>query len=157
MKKNYMIFSFLIALSLIGFKPVTAQRYVDVVPGIGTLNKAIDGDTTAGGTRVDLNTIYRLQRGNQAYYLLNGSISNSKYPLVIEAAKGNGPRPFLQPNVPDGGESARPFRPKADLTIRGLHVSNQDNLGGYPGRIIRSGADKTRIIIMTVLPVGTWR
>ncbi|MEM9896004.1 MAG: hypothetical protein AAF789_06510, partial [Bacteroidota bacterium] len=68
-----------------------AQRFVDVVPDeagqIGALNRAIDGDTTATGERIEPeNTIYRLERG--ATYRLNLAIRNAGFPLVIEAAKG---------------------------------------------------------------------
>ncbi len=146
MKKIYISLTLLMTLSFFGMMSLTAQRYVDVAPGIGTLNEAIASDTTANGERVDLNTVYRLERGANAYYLLSGSISFS-FPVTIEAASGDGARPFLQPNVPDGGESSRAFRPKANLTLSGLHVSNEDNLGGYPGRLIRASEDGITIII----------
>ena len=146
MKKIYISLTLLMTLSFFGMMSLKAQRYVDVAPGIGTLNEAIASDTTANGERVDLNTVYRLERGANAYYLLSGSISFS-FPVTIEAAAGDGARPFLQPNVPDGGESSRAFRPKANLTLRGLHVSNEDNLGGYPGRLIRASEDGITIII----------
>ena len=146
MKKIYVFLGVLTIFIFTNSGSLNAQRYVDVAPGIGTLNDAIAGDTTTTGERVDLNTIYRLQRGNEAYYLLTGSLSYD-FPVTIAAADGDGARPFLQPNVPDGGESSRAFRPKADLTIRGLHVSNEDNLGGYPGRLIRASEDGITIII----------
>jgi hypothetical protein len=126
---------------------VNAQiRYVDVAPGLGTLNEAINSDTTDLGERIDPeNTVYRLQRGNEAYYLLEGSIEN-RFPLVIEAAEGDGARPFLQPAVV-GEEASRAFRARDNITLRGLHVTNYDNAGGQPTRIIRASAEGITILV----------
>ena len=123
---------------------VYAQRTVEVEQGVFTLNEAIDSDTTATGERVDSNTVYVLERGGT--YILNGSIQN-RFPLTIVAAEGDGERPRLIPGVPDGGSSDRPFRPRADLTLRGLYVTNQDELEGINTRIIRISADDVRITI----------
>lgn len=146
MKKNYFLFGlFMLSVAFVAMD-ASAQRYVDVDPGIGTLNDAINGDTTATGDRVDENTIYRLQRGNEAYYGLTGSISNSGYPLTIMAADGDGAQPFLQPRD-EGDGSSRAFRPKGDITLMGLHVTNQDQLGGQPTRMIRASADDITVIV----------
>ncbi|MFC2081334.1 T9SS type A sorting domain-containing protein [Bacteroidota bacterium] len=140
MKKLYFLF-FSIALSLsICSIDSMAQSYIDVDPGVGTLNDAI---TAHGGSK-----IYRLKRGDQALYFLTGSISNSGYHLTIVAEEGTGARPFLQPKTPDGGLSSRPFTPKGDLTIKGLHVTGIDDLGGNPAqRIISCKADGIRVEI----------
>ena len=121
-----------------------AQRIVNVDPGFDTLNEAINADTTETGARVDTNTVYVLQRGG--IYLLNGSIEN-RFPLTIEAAEGEGDRPILQPGVNAGGESSRPFRPRSDITLRGLYITNEDELGGFNTRIIRLSADSIRVVI----------
>ncbi len=121
----------------------SAQRTVEVVPGFGTLNDAIDGDTLATGERVDSNTVYLVQRGG--LYLLNGTIEN-RFPLTVVAA-GEGARPILQPAVSTGGESARPFTPRSDLTLRGLYVTNLDELGGLNTRIVRIRSEGARVII----------
>ena len=121
-----------------------AQRTVEVEPGFDTLNMAINGDTTATGARVDSNTVYILER--DGIYLLNGSIEN-RFPLTIVAAEGEGERPILQPGVNTGGESERPFRPRGDLTLRGLYVTNEDELGGTNTRIVRISADDITINI----------
>jgi hypothetical protein len=148
MKKIYnafgLIFLFLAFMAI----DVNGQiRYVDVAPGIGTLTDTIKGDTTALGERIDPeNTVYRLQRGDQAYYGLEGSISNSGYPLTIEAADGDGARPFLQPRVVDL-ESSRAFRPRGDITLKGLHVTNMDDLGGLKTRMLRCSADNIRVTL----------
>ena len=121
-----------------------AQRTIQVSQGVGTLNEAIDADTTETGARVDSNTVYVLERGG--VYLLNGSIEN-RFPLTVVAADGDGERPMLIPAVNDGGESTRPFRPRADITLRGLYITNEDELGGVNTRIIRLSADDIRVTI----------
>ncbi len=148
MKKIYNAFGFIFLLLAFMAMNLNGQtRYVDVLPGLGTLTDTIKGDTTALGERIDPeNTIYRLQRGDQAYYGLYGSISNKGYPLTIVAADGDGARPFLQPRVEDG-ESSRAFRPKGDITLKGLHVTNLDNLGGLNDRILRCDDDGIRVTL----------
>jgi hypothetical protein len=146
MKKNYFLFGLLMLLMAFVANDASGQRYVDVAPGVGTLNDAINGDTTATGERVDENTIYRLQRGIQAYYGLTGSVSNSGYPLTIMAAEGDEPMPFLQPRD-EGDGSSRAFRPKGDIKLMGLHVTNLDQLGGLNDRIVRCSADDIRVEI----------
>lgn len=121
---------------------VLAQRTIEVMPGFDTLNQAINSDTTETGARVDTNTVYVLER--DGLYLLNGSIEN-RYPLTIVAADGEGARPILQPGVNDGGESDRAFRPRGDLMLRGLYVTNEDELGALNTRILRLSADSIRI------------
>ncbi len=146
MKKIY--YGFCLVFLALAFQVlnVNAQvRYVDVDPGIGTLNTAISGDTAATGERNDPeNTVYRLQRGNTAYYGLVGSIENSGFPLTIVAADGDGARPFLQPRD-EGSGSSRAFRPRADITLIGLHVTNLDQLGGRNDRMLRCSADGLKV------------
>lgn len=121
-----------------------AQRTVDVGQGFGTLNMAIDSDTTESGARVDSNTVYVLEK--DGIYLLNGSIEN-RFPLTIVAAEGEGGRPILRPGNADGGSSSRPFRPRGDLSIKGLYVTNEDELGGRNTRMFRLSADNIRVSI----------
>lgn len=144
---KFMLFVFLTGVMLIfcGFNVVSAQRIVNVSPGLGTLNDTIDGDTTATGERVDLNTIYVLERGG--LYLTTGEIENN-FPLKIKAAEGDGPRPIIRPAVVTGGESFRPFTPTSDLYIEGAYVTAKDVLGGVKSRIIRVKADFARIEIV---------
>lgn len=148
MKKIYNAFGLIFLFLAFMAMDINGQtRYVDVAPGIGTLTDTIAGDTTDLGERIDPdNTVYRLQRGDQAYYGLEGSISNSGYPLTIEAAEGDGARPFLQPRVVDN-ESSRAFRPKGDITLKGLHVTNLDDLGGLNDRMLRCDDDGIRVTL----------
>jgi len=142
-------FSMLIVVLVVGLCSTgLAQRIVDVAPTeFGILNKVIDGDTTAGGARVDSNTVYRLERGTDKYYVLDGSIQNNGYHLTIIANDEEGDRPKLVPGVATGGESSRPFRPAGDLTLKGLYISGKDDKGGLPGRLIRINADDITIDI----------
>ena len=148
MKKIYNAFGLIFLFLAFMAMDINGQiRYVDVAPGIGTLTDTIAGDTTDLGERIDPeNTVFRLQRGDQAYYGLEGNISNSGYPLTIEAADGDGARPFLQPRVVDN-ESSRAFRPRGDITLKGLHVTNMDDLGGLNTRILRCSADDIHVTL----------
>ncbi len=58
------------------------QRVCRVPQGVGTLNDAIDSDTTGTGARVDSNTVYVLESGGT--YILQGSVQN-RFPLTIAA------------------------------------------------------------------------
>jgi hypothetical protein len=154
MNKRYIIlamllacFSLLLQLGDVAF----AQRVVNVspldgpTPGFGALNFVIDSDTLANGARVDSNTVYVLQRG--VTYILNGTISHVGYHLAVVAEDGTADRPRLIPGVAPGGESARPFTPRGDLTVRGLYMTGQDELGTVLTQIIRISADSVRIVL----------
>ncbi len=117
--------------------PAAAQRVVQVAQGFGTLNTAISGDTTAAGAQVDTNTVYELESGG--IYLLDGSLEYS-FPITIVAATGYTVRPKLIPGVPSGGAGARAFRVRGDVTLKGLYVTNVDELGGKPTRMFRISA-----------------
>ena len=105
---------------------------------------AIFGDTLADGSRVDTNTTYVLERGG--LYLLDGTIEN-RFPLSIVAAEGDGDRPILRPGVATGGGSSRALTPRADITLKGLYITNLDELGGLNTRIIRARGENMRIVI----------
>lgn len=152
MKKNYlttgttaMIFLLMAAFTI----SVSAQtRYIDVAPGIGTLNTAINGDTTETGERIDPeNTVYRLQRVEDIYYI-SELIENIDYPLTVVAEEGDGPRPYLALKTDnDGNNPGYCFRAKGDLTIKGLHLTLLDDLGAVERRIVRASADDITIIV----------
>ncbi len=124
---------------------IFAQRIVNVPQGVGTLNTAIDGDTLANGDRVDPNTVYVLESGG--FYITLGDITNRGYHLTVVAADGATEKPKIIPGVDAGGSSSRPFSPRGDLTLRGLYITNEDQLGGLNRRMIRVRADSVRIVI----------
>ncbi len=114
-----------------------SQTYIDVAPGFGTLNNAISNNTNPNAT-------FRLQRGDTAIYLLNGSISNT-IPLHIEAAEGSGAIPKLIPGVGSSGSSDIAFRIKADLFLKNVYVTGMDAAGALKAQILRDQADEIKI------------
>ncbi|HEX9653213.1 MAG TPA: T9SS type A sorting domain-containing protein [bacterium] len=152
MDKRYLISTFvMLAFTLMLAAFAFAQRTVAVsptdgpTPGFGALNWAITSDTTQTGARVDSTTVYVLQR--DATYTLNGTISHAGYHLTVVAQDGSGERPRLIPGVVPGGESARPFSPRGDLTVQGLYMTGEDELGTVLTQIIRISADSVRIVV----------
>lgn len=153
MKKNYFktgIIAMLFVL-IAGFTISTSAqevRYIDVAPGIGTLNEAINGDTTATGERIDpLNTVYRLKRVEDIYYI-SELIENIDYPLTVVAEDGEGPKPYLALKTDaDGNNPGYCFRAKGDLTLKGLHLTLKDDLGAVERRVVRASADDITIIV----------
>lgn len=152
MRKNYFktkIVAMMIAL-LAGFTISTSAqvRYIDVNPGIGTLNKAIIGDTTDTGARVDsFNTVYRLKRVEDIYYI-SELIENIDYPLTVVAEDGEGPKPYLALKTDQTGRNpGYCFRAKGDLTIKGLHLTLLDDLGAVEKRMVRASADDITITV----------
>ena len=142
---NRRVLTLMAAFMLVAFfasADVKAQRTVNVTPGFGTLNVAVDGDTTETGARVDSNTVYVLERGG--LYLLDGSIEHRNFHLSIVAADGEGDRPRLVPAVGTGG-SSRAFRPRGPLTLKGIYVTNEDEQGGLNDRIIRISTNDATI------------
>ncbi|UCE07074.1 MAG: T9SS type A sorting domain-containing protein, partial [bacterium] len=126
------------------FSVAYAQRIVHVAPtDMGILNKVIAEDTERTP-----DTIYELERGPNAYYILNGTIEHEGYHLRIYAEAGEGERPKLVPAVLSGGVSSRCFAPKDDLTLKGLYVTNVDQGGAmYDKNIVRAQAEGIRIVI----------
>ncbi len=128
---------------------VLAQRIVTVAQGVGTLNDAIEGDTTATGDRVDLNTIYELESGG-IYKLtrsIENEISSGGYPLHIRTEAGYTDRAFLQPTPGTGGSTDRAFRVRGNLTLEGVHVTNAIDVGGFEDQIFRIYPDNTKVMI----------
>jgi hypothetical protein len=143
MKRGRQIFlSTVTVLMLLLCNPLInySQTIVDVTPGFSTLNDAV---TAFASTP---NVVFRLQRGADAIYLLNGSITAS-VPLSIVATSGTGARPQLIPAVGSGGVSDIPLRAKANLTIKGVYVAAKDELGAYLSQVIRVQADGVKLVI----------
>lgn len=126
------------------FSGAKAQRIIHVTPTeMGILNKVINEDTLRTP-----DTIYELERGALAYYILNGTIEHEGYHLRIYAEEGEGERPKLVPGVLSGGVSSRCFRPRSDLTLKGLYLTSVDQGGVmYDKNIIRAQAEGIRIVI----------
>ncbi len=140
--KAFLQNSFLLVLIIFCTIDAESQNIVKVNPGWATLNNAIETEA-AKGIDVVSNTIFELKR--DAQYLLNGSVLNDGFTLNIRAEEGEGERPRLVPAVATGGESERAFRPRGDLNIKGLFVTNRDELGSINLRILRCSADSITI------------
>ena len=69
------------------------------------------------------------------------------FPLAIMAEEGTGARPILQPAITTGGSSSRALTPRADITLKGLYITNLDESGGLKERIIRARGENMRIVI----------
>ncbi len=126
------------------FSVANAQRIVHIAPTeIGILNKVIEEDVDRTP-----DTIYELERGPYAYYVLNGTIEHEGYHLRIYAEEGEGDQPKIVPAVLSGPTSFRCFRPKNDLTLKGLYVTDvaQDGVM-YDKNIVRAQAENIRIVI----------
>lgn len=147
-KQKILTLVFLMLLSGFISNLVAQVRYIDVNPGLGTLNNAILGDTASDGSRIDPNnTIYRLKRVEDVYYI-SALIENLDWPLTVVAEDGDGPKPFIALLTDENGVTPENcFRPKGDLTLKGLHLTNKDNLDGLQSRIIRASADNIKITI----------
>jgi hypothetical protein len=114
-----------------------------VPQGFGTLNEAIRNDTTAGGARIDPNTIYVLQRGG--VYLLSGTIIVSDFNLNLEAEEGNGPRPYVQMGFLEGNATIQEtFQCSGNITLKSIHVTNYDEFGLFIDRVIVLSAPNLR-------------
>ncbi|MGD8782315.1 MAG: FlgD immunoglobulin-like domain containing protein [Ignavibacteria bacterium] len=148
MTKSFNFVVFVALLIVLGFVTnFNAQsRVITVEQGVGTLNEAIDGDTTDTGERIEPeNTVYVLAR--DGYYLTNGIISNDGWTLRIKAEDGDGERPIIMPAVYGGGESTYPLRPKGDFYITGIYITNMDNGASLLQRPIRASADSIRLVV----------
>jgi len=151
MKTSYssVMATLLVLLLFLSTNEVSAQRVVKVASGVGTLNQAINGDTTATGARIDPtggSTIYELAK--DGYYVTLGTIENRNYHLRIRAAAGTGKRPIIRPGVVSGGSSSRPFSARGDLTLDGVYVTNLDEQNGIKQYTIQLSADNLKLTIL---------
>lgn len=118
---------YLLALSivfLLWLTPLQAQSFLDVEPGYETLNLAVENDASRPPDRV-----YRLQNG--AFYVLNGTVENSGFPLHVWAADPAGMPPVIIPGVDESGSNAKSFNFLANGSLKGLYLSSLDITGNY--------------------------
>ena len=93
-----------------------AQSELMVAPGPGTLNDAIENDTSRPADRV-----YVLQR--EAYYGVTREINNQGFTLRIKAAEGDGNRPVIYPAPDSDGNTpgSRYFNLADDTYFDGIY------------------------------------
>lgn len=136
MRTSMYIFLLLI-VAIFTSNTLQAQEQVIVEPGAaGVLNQAVTNADNQG-------KIFVLRRGFP--YLITGEIGNTTK-LHIKAEDGNGPRPIIIFAPAAGGAAVdQIFRPRAELILEGLHLTNRDLLGGITERVIRTSADNIAI------------
>ncbi len=132
--KNLTYLLLLLTVAIFSSSTLHAQEEIIVEPGAaGVLNQAITNVDNQG-------KVFVLRRGFP--YLVTGEIGNSGFKLHIKAEDGDGPRPIIIFSPAAGGAAVdQIFRPRADLTLEGLHLTNRDLLGGITERIVRASAD----------------
>jgi len=145
MKKVYSLLFFFSFIVLAAVAQDDNMMIVEAGP-VGTLNDAINGDTTATGDRMNPDRIYVLRRG--VPYVLSAQFEYEDYHLQIHAEEGDGTRPLLISDTGDDGLSQY-FRTRgnASLTLDGLHISGEDILGQFVLRGIRINSDSSTIHI----------
>lgn len=97
-----------------------AQTYLDVQPGLGTLNAAITANQG--------NVIYRLQAGQ--WYILNGIIENNGFPITIVGttpAKGEMPAVIQTATNSDGTVLQNMFNILDDFTLKNVFIVNANS------------------------------
>ena len=129
-----------------------AQDTLDVMPGQGTLNAAIDANLG--------DKIYRLQAGQ--YYGLDKPIENVDYHLQIigepvDIRFGTQLPATLQTGSDaQGAPLARMIDAKGDVTLKNLYIMNVDLNGALGGRFLRQ-ADSAAFVVVdncVIDPVG---
>ncbi|MEN0003539.1 MAG: T9SS type A sorting domain-containing protein [Bacteroidota bacterium] len=120
-----------------------AQTVVQVPPGNGTLNQAIQDYIDNNGS-VDQSVVFELEDGG--IYILSATI-DFDFPLNIQAAPNSMVRPAIQPIPANGGETFRAFRIRESVILKGLYITTEDALGGRSDQIIRVSNDGARVEI----------
>ncbi|MEM8559080.1 MAG: hypothetical protein AAGG50_14765, partial [Bacteroidota bacterium] len=146
------VFATLLVLTVLAALPAQAQ--ISVPPGVGTLETAVNANTTPG-------QVFQLERG--ATYLLLERI-DPEVDVVIEAA-GEGDCPAVPSDCPliqpapavGGGESDRPFQldvPGISATLREVAMTNRNPAGQQRDRMIRLRAPAVTLRLERVLLFG---
>jgi hypothetical protein len=109
-----------------------------VNPGpVGTLNQAIANNPT-------INTF--ILKRNFPYLISGELVLDREITLLAEA--GPGKRPIILYGPPPGAPTVEQLiRTNKNITLKGLHVTNRDNLGGISQRMIRVIADDVRVTL----------
>ena len=121
-----------------------ADQAICVVQNGQTLNRVIEGDTTATGARVNADRIYQLQR--DAIYLMDDDVRNDGYHLRIygeESDAGAMPQVYTTRNPDSGNVVGDPFGMQGDITFRNWAMNGfLPEAGGGDG----IAAQSTRVV-----------
>ena len=154
MKKFYLLSLFLGGLVCLS-PALRAQTIVQVAPGNGTLNQAIETYLTDTGLPT-MDVVFQLEGGG--VYILTGTLENRTeidgenvgYPLRIEAAPDADSKPIIRPGVSDDGEAFRVANIRDDFMASGVYITNEDPLGGQDDRILRVRASDVTVRLFDV-------
>ena len=127
-------------------------RTVDVEPGVGTLDLAIEEDAEARSAH-DGPTIYILE--NNATYWTESTITNPDFHLWIRAANGEGHPPIIRPATDEVGESRNPFEQYNDFTAQCIFFNFFDDAGVQAGGPLIQHGDPSRIILDNIWSIGS--
>ena len=151
MKKNYLLkflvnrkMSFLVlGLGLFSLT-VMGQRVVQV-PTNEELSTVILGDTLENGERVDVNTVYELER--DGLYPVAKELSLQSI-LYIRAADGDGLLPAIYAQKDDGNNYPKLINTKGDVTLENVYISNANGADANPKwGGFRVGGTSSRVIL----------
>lgn len=141
----------ILTLSLLCSASLSAQTYLDVNPGYGTLNAAIAANQG--------NVVYRLQAGQ--WYGLNGVIENNGFPLTIVGttpAPGQMPAEIQTGTNTDGTVLQDMFNAIGDLTLKDVFIVNANSLNSVGADLITVASTTPVDVVLdsvTCDPVGT--
>ena len=120
------------------------QRIVQV-PSNDELGNAILGDTLENGDRVDVNTIYELERDG-LYPVAKEITLNSK--LHIRAAEGTGLLPAIYAEKDESNNYPKIINTKGDVTLENVYISNANGADANPKwGGFRVGGTNSRVIL----------
>ncbi len=137
MKHNYLIFTkkstlwmMLLAAGLLTLgSQAFAQRVVKVDDG-AILSDIINGDTTANGDRVDVNTIYELKMNG--LYPVSATLSINA-PLHIRAEAGTGFKPAIYAVKDASNKWPILINNTGDIMLEGIYLSNANGIDETTG------------------------
>jgi hypothetical protein len=140
-----------------GIFTANAKEILDVAPGVGTLNAAIN---QYKGDRV-----YRLKDGYNGYYVLNEIINNTGFDLTIIGGgtpDSGDPKPTMPATLQTSGTGGTPFNYMfnvfANITLKGIYFANATADGVFNAQFFMgiSGNDVRVVIDKCVLdPAGS--
>jgi len=126
---------------------VSAQRYVDVQAGFGTLQAVLSADSS---NRVaNPNTIYNVHRGTKdsVYYLTSTLTDWGTMPLHIQSI-GAGQLPaFILTTLSDGTSISPMISAKANFTLKGVFLNGVNTLGVPVDRVLRVQNDSITVTV----------
>lgn len=132
-----------------------------VIPGFGTLNDAVDGDTLVTGQRANENRVYELKRGQ--YYFLSGWLMAPEFDLTIVGQKDD-PALSTFPAIVCSGTSEDNwiaannfFVCGQNLTLKDFATVNKSDQGVNGVRHVRMSGDSNRVILDNMyMTYGRW-